>query len=336
MRRHPLLLLTASLTLLLATLGLAPSYADGTSARAAVQQTKRITVQWQGFQKNPTYQKTANVPGIGRVDLVCRPNSTMIRLHASDRRAENQMWLAKFETKGGTDRVAVKNVRIYRYATAADDGKGGTGPQAHEGLNQQSPIEDFQKGSAFGVISARPGRNQDGGGAMTSPATAFRLTWYWERFAYPGSQYCKMTLATKTDTDQQFGLSWHGNDEAATHDYVTSTLPGVGEVQLRCETGKNNDQTVALATDDPDAYMDYEYIRGEGTVQEHVDHISDLDRDPVTGLLGPVDLPTNGMMRIWWSVNGVKTEWAVSSYMIVNNDAKPRLNLCEVAAARLP
>jgi hypothetical protein len=156
MRRHPLLLLTASLTLLLATLGLAPSYADGTSGRAAVQQTKRITVKWQGFQKNPTYQKTANVPGIGRVDLVCRPNSTMIRLHASDRRAENQMWLAKFETKKGVNQVAVKNVRVYTYATAADDGTGGTGPRAHEGLNQVPGVEDFQKGTAYGVISSRP------------------------------------------------------------------------------------------------------------------------------------------------------------------------------------
>lgn len=338
MRRHPLLLLLASLTLLLATLGLAPSYAGGPAARAEVQQSKRITVKWQGFQKRPTYQKTANVPGIGRVDLVCRPNSTMIRLHADDRRAENQMWLAKFETKNGADRVAVKNVRVYTYATAADDGNGGTGSEAHEGLNQQSPIEDFQKGTAYGVISSRAGRNKPGGGAMTTPATAFKLTWYWERFAYPGSQYCKMTLALRTDTSQQFGLSWHGDDEAANRDHATFDLPGTGgsQVQLRCETGRRADQSIALATGDPDAYMDYEYIRGEGAPADHVDHFSDLTRDPVTGLVGPVDLPTNGMMRIWWSVNGVRSEWVLSSYMVVNNDARPALNLCEVAAARLP
>ncbi|GAA1137233.1 hypothetical protein [Nocardioides aquiterrae] len=330
--------LVASLALVLATLGVAPTtYAGGgAAAKRSVQQQKRIVVKWQGYQKKPKYQKTADVPGIGRVDLVCKPNMTMIRLHADDRRAETQMWLAKFETKDGSDRVAVKNVRIFTYATAADDGKGGTGPQAHEGLNQKSPIEDFEKGSAYGVISQRPGRNQPGGGPVALPATAFKLTWYWERFAYPGSQYCKMTLALRTDTDQQFGLSWHGDDEAAFRSTTNTQLPGVGEVQLRCETGRQGAQTVALRTDDPESYMDYEYIRGEGQVSDHVDHYSDLGWDPVTGLLGPVDLPTNGMMRIWWSVGGVKRLWVLSSYMVVNNTAKPYLNLCEVAAARLP
>ena len=327
--------LAASLALVLATVGVAPTYAGDRVAQRAVQQHQRIVVRWQGYQKDPTYQRTANVPGIGRVDLVCRPKSTMIRLHANDRSAETQLWMAKFETKNGTDRVAVKNVRIYTYATAADDGTGGTGSRAHEGLNQKTPIEDFAKGSAYGVISRRPGRNHPGGGTMTAPATAFKLTWYWERFAHPGSQSCRMTLALRTDTEQQFGLSWHGDDEAAVQDTSTASLPGFGEVQLRCETGRYGDQTVALETDDPDSYMDYEYVRGEGRVADHVDHYADLRRDPVTGLLGPVDLPTNGMMRIWWSVNGVKRLWVLSSYLVVNNDAKPALNLCEVAATRL-
>jgi len=334
-RRHALVLVAPLLVALAAT-GVAPTYAGGSAARQTVQESRRIVVSWQGYQQHPRYQKTADVPGIGRVDLVCRPNMTMIRMHANDRSAETQMWLAKFETKDGTDRVAVKNVRIFTYATAADDGKGGTGSQAHEGLNQKTPIEDYEKGSAYGVISQRPGRNHQGGGALTTPATAFKLTWYWERFAYPGSQYCKMTLALRTDTDQQFGLSWHGSDEAATEETSSTPIPGFGEAQVRCETGRYGDQTVALKTDDPQSYMDYEYVRGEGLVGNHTDHYSDLRWDPVTGLLGPVDLPTNGMMRIWWSVGGVKKEWVLSSYMVTNNDAKPYLNVCEVAGALLP
>ncbi|WP_028637324.1 hypothetical protein [Nocardioides sp. URHA0032] len=334
MSRTRLGALVASLALVLASLGVGPTYAGSRTAKErAVQQQSRIVVKWQGYQKRPRYQKTADVPGIGQVDLVCQPNNTMIRLHANDRRAETQMWMAKFETKDGSDRVAVKNVRIFTYATAADDGKGGTGSQAHEGLNQRTPIEDYEKGSAYGVISQRPGRNQPGGGTLALPATSFKLTWYWERFAFPGSQYCKMTLALNTDTDQQFGLSWHGDDEAARQTTSATTLPGFGEARLRCETGRYGEQTVALQTNDPDSYMDYEYVRGEGQVGEHVDHYSDLAWDPVTGLLGPVDLPTNGMMRIWWSVGGVKKLWVLSSYMVTNNDVKPWLNVCEVAAA---
>jgi hypothetical protein len=321
----------------LATVGVVPTYADGPAhAKRSVQQSRRIVVQWQGYQERPRYQKTANVPGVGRVDLVCRPDSTMIRLHANNRRAETQMWLAKFETKDGTDRVAVKNVRIYTYDTADDDGRGGTGAQSHEGLNQGSPIEDFEKGSAFGVISQRPGRNRPGGGPMAVPATAFQLAWYWERFAYPGSQYCRMTLSLRTDTDGQFGLSWHGDDEAATRQTSSTVLPGFGEAQLRCEAGRDGARTVALRPDGPDAFMDYELVRGEGRVDDSIEHYDDLQVDPVTGLLGPVELPTNGMMRIWWSVNGVKRAWALSSYIKPNSTARPDLNVCEIAAAPLP
>ena len=42
------------------------------------------------------------------------------------------------------------------------------------------------------------------------------------------------------------------------------------------------------------------------------------------------------MMRIWWSVNGVKQAWAVSSHAVLNNKRRPELNLCEIAAAPLP
>ena len=331
--------LVVPLLLTLAAIGVAPTYAGGSSAKKSVQQSKRMVVKWQGYQKHPKYEKVADLPGIGQIELMCRPNNTMLRIRANDRRAETQMWMAKFETKDGSDRVAVKNVRIYTYATAADEGDGGTGPQAHEGLNQGAHgIEDYAKGSAYGVISQRPGRNQPGGGALTVPATAYKLTWYWERMAYPGSQYCKMTLALKTDTDQQFGLNWHGDDNAASNTTSAAEIPGFGEAQLRCETGRNGEQTVALHTDDPDAYMDYEYIQSEGLVTDpdHLAHYDDLGWDPETGLLGPVDLPRNGMMRIWWSVNGVKKAWVLSSYMVTNNASKPYLNTCEIAAAPLP
>lgn len=335
-RQPPLVALVLALLLVLAALGVAPTYAGDRAERKTVQQADRIVVRWQGFQKRPNYVKAADVPGIGQVELVCRPNATMVRIRANDRRAETQMWLAKFETKDGTDRVAVKNVRVFTYATASDDGTGGTGHQAHEGLNQKSPIEDFEKGWAYGVISQRPGRHQDGGGTMALPATSFKLTWYWERFAYPGSQFCKMTLALNTHTTQQVGLSWHGDAESSSANASSAVLPGFGEAMLRCETGRYGEQSIALRPESPDAYMDYELVRGEGMVSDRVDKYRNLSYDPVTGLLGPVDLPTNGMMRIWWSVNGVKQTWVLSSYMVTNNETRPWLNLCEVAATRMP
>jgi hypothetical protein len=339
-RTTRLLALAVPVVLSAALAAVGPTYA-GTARKASVDERQQIVVKWDAQKhkkRTKVYQKTADVPGIGNVDLVCQPNSTMIRLAANDRDAESQMWLAKFEDKDGSDRVAVKNVRIYRYATAADDGTGGTGRRAHEGLNQKSPIEDYANGSAIGLISQRPGRNRNGGGTMSTPATAFQLSWYWERFAYPGYQFCKMKLTTLTQTDQQFGLSWHGNDEAATASTSTSDIAGFGKAELTCEPGKNADQTIAFQPDVADSSIEYDLIQGEGSKNnpDVYDHIEGPDYDPVTGLVGPIDLPRNGMMRISWRVGDVTRTWMLSSYMVVNNDKHPELNVCEVAAAPLP
>lgn len=330
--------LGAAVLMGLAALGVGPTYAGDQDrpAERRMQLSDKIRVVWHGEQPRPKYQKVADVPGIGQTELICRPNNTILRIRANDRRAETQMWMAKFETKNDRSVVAVKTLRIYTFDTSGDDGTGGTGWQAHEGLNQWNPIEDFSKGSAYGVISQRPGRQNNGGGALALPATSFRLNWWWERFAYPGSQYCKMTLKLHTDTERQFGLSWHGDDEAANTSSTSTPIPGFGTAQLRCETGRNGTRSVALATDDPNAFMDYEYITEEGAVSDHVVHYKNLRQDPFTGLVGPVPLPTNGMMRIWWSVNGVKKSWVLSSYVKGNSTSKPELNYCEVAAAPMP
>lgn len=330
---------------LLAGAGAVPSYGDGATARTAAKKSvvvkdKRIVVSWKGERKRRVYQKTANVPGIGTVGLVCRPNSTEVRIRPNSRNPETQLWMAKFESKGARDVVAVKNVRVYRYATAADNGRGGTGARAHEGLNQKPRIEDFQSGNAYGVISQRPGRNQDGQGALSTPATSFKLTWWWERFDYPGHQYCNMALTLHTDSARQFGLSWHGSTEGAAQTSSTTAIPGIGDAIVTCEPGSNAyDQTVAFRPTGADAansFLDYELVQGEGDVDDQVEHVDDLDYDPVTGLLGPIDLPRNGMMRLWVSVGGVKQAYVLSSYYVVNNDQNPAVNVCEVAAAPLP
>jgi hypothetical protein len=313
----------------------------GVSARAVTEKVQQVKVQWQGYQKHPRYVKSAVVPGIGNLKLVCKPNLTIVRLFATDRRAETQMWMSKYENKFGHDVVAVKNVRVYTYANANDDGLGGTGASAHEGLNQQTPIEDFAQGHADGVISQRVGRNKAAAGALTAPVTSFRLTWYWERMAYPGSQYCKINIALRTVYDARVGINWHGDDDAAGHSTTSTEVPGFGRVDLLCETTRDGEQTVALAPaaydpgTDEEPRVDYEYVTGEGAVEDHVE-TGDLGYDDVTGLVGPLELPRNGMMRLWYTVGGVTRGFGLSSYQVTNNAGRPELNVCEVALGELP
>lgn len=300
------------------------------------EKVQHIIVSWKGTQKTKDYSKSAVVPGIGTVTLVCKPDSTMVRLFASDRDAETQMWMSKYETKDNHAVVAVKAARVYRYATSADDGTGGTGYWSHEGLNQQTPIENYSSGYMDGIISQRPGRNLPAAGAPMKPVTSFKLNWYWNGFRYPDDyRSCKIDAVFTTRLDTRLGVSWHGEADADGNVFQVTTLPSIGELLIRCEDntdGEGGIQSIALAPESQNSEVYVEYVTGEGRVEDHVDGISN-GFDPETQKLGPFLLPRNGMMRLFFTVGDKQRAFIVSSYYITNNKRFPGLNLCEVSAA---
>lgn len=348
--------------------GLAPATAAPVPEKVLIQ---NVTASWIGKDYKGGSTASAVIPGIGTVTLVCKRNSTMVQLRATNRDAESQMWMAKYETKNYESVVAVKTVRIYRYATRGDTAGSGTGPTGHEGLNQQGRIENQASGYMHGIISQRKARNQNAANTGVPPATSFKLDWYWNGFrknAKDSSCTINARFVTNvTDTPSaataavksastkvvKFGkkkrrigrtaavgvrpstdlsLNWHGNDDAANETTRSATVPGIGEVGLTCETGRDGEASLWLDPVDPNASMYVEQITGEGEVYEHVDETT-LSYDPVAEVVGPVDLPGNGMLRVYFSVNGRKTSIIVSSIRKNNDALRPELNLCEVATA---
>ncbi|WP_121253438.1 hypothetical protein [Nocardioides ferulae] len=308
-------------------------------ARTGDVQVQRVRVKWHGYKRKRVYQRSAVVPGIGNLSLICRPKATMVKLYAFDRTAETQMWLAKYETKNGVDVVATKNARIYTYDHADDNGRGGTGPTAHEGLNQFTPIEDFSTGYIDGVISQRPGRNRSGTRPDPPPVTAFKINWWWERFAYPvKDRFCKISAVLTTRLDASRGVNWHGDDDAPGHESQVTTVPGVGDLEVRCESDRggaaDGDRWITLTPPTSDASVDVSWISQEGPVDDHVESTW-LGYDPATGQVGPLPLPRNGMMTLGYTVGGVRRDLIVSSYFITNNRKGPHRNLCEVAVGEL-
>lgn len=296
---------------------------------------KEIQVSWSGAGDRD-YTETAKVPGIGTLKLVCNPRNTIIKLTADDRVPETQMWLAKYETKDDRNVVAVKNARIYKYANANDDGAGGTGRSAHEGLNQKGQVENYAKGYAYGLISQRPGRHQPAGDAALSAATSFYLTWWWNGFDHPRAyQACEFRLRMVTHLAERVGINWHGDQDAAGNTVRTGTIPGFGEVRLVCEPGRVNEQSISLDPDLDGGSIYFETVTGEGALEDHVENGS-LDYDSEEGLIGPLELPRNGMLRFRYTVPDGQGGWTsrwfyLSSYMVVNNATRPELNTCEVA-----
>lgn len=334
-----LLVLTLPAVLSGALLAMTPTYAGTGGAKGDPStdpvRSQRLVVKWDGARKRQRYEKRASVPGIGTVGLVCRPNSTMIEIRPYDRSAETQMWLAKYQDTDGDERadsVAVKNVRVYRYATAADDGTGGTGATAHEGLNRQGRIENRSAGGyAYGIISQRPGRERDAARAAPPPTTSFYLTWFWNGFDYDQPyRSCKMVLRLRTSDSAAVAVNWHGDDDAATGPTTGSATDGTTTFTATCRSkAQGGSRTLAIAPSDASVYV--EEISGEGSTGDHVEAYTQ-PADPVEHVIDGITLPRNGMLRLRYDDQW----WLLSSYVAINNDAKPYLNLCEVAAAPLP
>lgn len=332
---------------LAATLGASPGHADGRDTERLVVPVfrpmqadddtlvKQIEVSWAGAGDRD-YTETAKVPGIGTLKLVCNPDNTIVKLTADSRVPETQMWLAKYETKNDRNVVSVKNARIYKYANANDDGTGGTGRSAHEGLNQKGHVENYAKGYAFGLISQRPGRHQPAGDAPLSAVTSFYLTWWWNGFDHPREyQACELKLRMVTHLDERVGINWHGDQDAAGNTVRSATVPGLGQVHLVCEPGRVNEQTITLDPELDGGSVYSETITGEGALEDHVETGS-LDYDSESGVTGPLELPRNGMIRLRYTVpdgqGGWQERWFyLSSYTVVNNANHPELNVCEVA-----
>lgn len=332
-----LLALVAPLLLAAATVGVAPTYGEAAARADGAATSERIVVKWNGTQKNPKYEKRLAIPGIGTLAAVCRPNDIMVRITPYDRSAETQMWLAKYEDKSFDDRadsVVVKNVRVYRYANADDDGEGGTGASAHEGLNIRGDIENRNAGGyAYGVISQRPGRHRPAGATTPPPATGFKLTWGWNGFDYEQAwRSCKISIRTETYPGASVALNWHGDEDADGHTTTSTTVPRIGDVMLTCATGDPNVRDLGIRPDGngTGSPVYVEEITGEGAIGQHVETYSQ-PADPVAGSIAGIELPRNGMLRIRY-----RGQWLMVSSYLVTNNRKPWLNVCEIAAAPVP
>lgn len=316
------------------------------SRRTSGQQVQHVTVNWRGTQKRTKVKaKQAVVPGIGELDLVCQPNKTMIRLWTPDRGYETQMWMQKYEDKQGSPAVSVKTARVYRWADADDNGRGGTGFYTHEGLNQRPGVENYAKGFMNGIISQRSSRSADGpqiAQDALKPVTTFELTWYWNGFNHgPTYRSCKIDAVFTTKLANRMSVTWHGDDDADGNDRQSAQLPGVGFLDLACSRAASDQAPTFTVTpyrpgtEQSPAELYVEQVTGEGRVTDHVDHTTLSGVDPETGAFPSLPLPRNGTLRIKVTNGNGNSQWLlVSSYFVLNNSAHPQLNLCELAAGQ--
>jgi hypothetical protein len=375
-------LATGTLVSLLAASGLVA--ATTVTAEAGRSDTtmlrQRATLAWYGKQYQGHADASVVIPGIGTARVVCRRDQAMLTIKPDDRSQETQMWSTVYHTKTDANghpysSVAVKNARVYRWANADDDGRGGTGRAANEGFNQLNHhIEDSSRGSMRGVISQRPGRRQGAAGVAVPPSTAFTVTWDWSGFGGSSrTSRCNVTAVfdTRVGTEGKdakravkhaksttvrlggkkvrvgvtahrykgrsasLALNWHGDADAARQSSASRTIPGFGTMQLTCPTGIGSEARLVFRPVSARSRLTSQIITGEGDVKDHVEY-GNHRFDASTGLLTPVSLPLNGMVRGVLTVGSRRVNVAVTSYRITNNAGRPDLNLCEIAVAITP
>lgn len=318
---------------------LAGEPAEGVSRNAPPgTRTQQVTLRWQGRTPPRLQRRSVEVPGIGALTLHCRPAKVQLSLEADVRDRETQLWIAKYEDKDYGRAVAVKTVRIYRHANARDPGDGGTGNPQHEGLNQRrgvNGVENYGSGYGHGIISQRGSRAVAVGGDALAPVTTFDVDWYWNGFDHPARfRSCRIDLSLVTTVRDPIGVNWHGDDDARSHDRQRTRVPAVGTVRLRCSTGRLGKRLLSIAPRRSRTQLYVEKVQAEGRVEDHVSTRT-LVRDPETGLIGPVSIPNNGLLRLFVD-NGRRTVAFIVSSVQRTNDPRGKLNACETAMGRFP
>lgn len=327
----------------------APATARADDA-AATSLRQDVTVSWRDGALTGRDRESFSIPEIGSGEIVCRRDAVFIRMRPTDTARETSMWSTLTQVKNGVPQVAVHNARVYTFSTPTSQVARGTGPAAHEGLNQRRPLEDVGRGSAFGLISQRTARNVPAGAAATP--TSFTLRWAWSGFAGSARDArCRVTATFLTRlapgasvTTRRIGgllrlpgpavsalnLAWRGDADAPAHAESSSiTLPYLGALRATCPPGRDSRPALLLAADRPQdgPVLSAVTFQGEGP---DAATSSRYATDRATGVLGPVALPVNGMVRATVS-DGDRTARVVASSIRKTNDPDGADNFCEIA-----
>jgi hypothetical protein len=315
---------------------------------------QKLTVNWRNDHWQGHDTASFAIPGIGDGQVVCKPNTTWIRMMPADPSAENSMWLVKFETKNGVAQSAVKDVRVYKFSTPTSTVPHGTGPNANEGFNQRTPIEAAGHGSMVGLISKRGALNAPGGAGVAP--TSFQLNWEWTGFGTSAAR-CTVNATFVTgivgpsrsmsrgETSAlprslppafSFNLNWHGQAEApaAAARPHSLTVPGIGTLAATCQTGIAGESYLTLTP--PAGVSPFASVvtyQGEGI---HNSVHTDYYNDPISKLLGPIPLPVNGMLVATllpsWQASSAQAAQLIVSSLRKTNDPDPAKNYCQISA----
>jgi len=268
---------------------------------------QKLVVDWSGGKWAGREVGGFVAPGIGYGEVVCRPDTQMIRFYPSLGGREVAMMNWTYKDWGG---YREKALREALYTT-------GTGADFNEGLNKFGPPEKTSTGSFEGVISDR-GPIGGPGGVALAPPTTLSLNWQWD-FTDPGSSRCHVEAVFRTEAAEpapplarSVQVVWRGEANAEANGSAAIDFPELGPVTLTCKPG----QPRRLTVDSP---------RGATIVTREGSEDGSLHEPNGPAVTA---LPNNGMILV--EIEGGERILVASRWKL--NDPDPAQNWCAIAA----
>ena len=268
-----------------------------------------IDWRWGDWQSHS--QASFDAPGIGHGVITCQPDTQWVRFFPNDLGRETAMMNWTFKDWGTFSENAVREADKTPFS----------GPDFSEGMNKFTPPEKTSQGYFVGLISDRLGFNDSGGAG--NPPTSLELHWDWD-FSDPSNARCFVTATIVSDTDssvKSLSVNWRGDAAAPGHDSDSITMPGVGDVTVKCPSGTGGDQRLMITPESANEEGVFD------TYQGSVEDRTTLDASPYY-----LSLPNNGMITA--NIGTVANLILTSRYK--TNDDHPDRNFCYVAAQLAP
>ncbi|MFL5846600.1 MAG: hypothetical protein ACJ762_18100 [Solirubrobacteraceae bacterium] len=280
--------------------------------QAAGVSEQHVSVDWDHNRAGGRDTAGFVAPGIGYGEIVCGFQQQHVRFYPNDVGREQSMMLWTYKNWQENSEKSIRESTHTQF----------TGPSFQEGLNKFSPPEKHMTGEYEGLITDR-GVLDEPFATLLAPPTYIKVSWTWD-FSDPSDSSCHVdaTLVTEngsTGSDRPLARSlqvvWRGDPNAAGHDVVTSSVPGVGTMTLTCEASPGGTRTLRI---------DPAELGGGVTVREGgEDKLTNYASGPLV-----VPLPNNGQLSIGLFGGAsvlVSSRWKV-------NDPKPGENWCRTGA----
>lgn len=287
----------------------------GGSERSGIN-VQAASVDWQDSRYAGRDRAGFVVPGIGRGEVVCSPDTQWLRILPSDPGRETALMNWTYKDWSEHREFSLREAVRTRF----------TGADFNEGFNKFGPRPEIRStGSFIGIVSDR--LRPDGPGGPGAAPTTIRLSWSWD-FSDPAASRCLVSASvfsaeavdSTAESVRSVAINWRGETDAQGRDQALTPVPGLGSLRIACVPGPAGARVLELTP-----------VPGVSSAQitTHEGSETSTLRQDVGPFVAP--LPNNGMLTARFKLPDGRAGAVMVTSRWKVNDPDPAQNSCHVA-----